>query len=359
MQPETYDYHSDALGFSSKIVIHNTLRGPALGGLRLWQYPDDAAALTDASRLAEGMTYKAALAGLDLGGGKSCIYFDDRAVYGTNRVPEIPADLRAAVFREFGRFVESLGGRYITAEDMGTAVEDMQRVHESTNHVVGLRQRSDGRQPSGDPSPITALGVYAGMKAAARHAFGSDSLAGRTILVQGIGKVGSTLSDLLAAEGARLFVHDMKPERMDAIIRKHGATPVAAVDVHSLAVDIYSPNARGEDAITAGTVKRLQCKVVAGAANNQLWGGNGMTAEDIATELRRRGIPYAPDFAINAGGLINVYREIKGYDEVWARSHAIAIGQTIEHILNRADQEGISTRAAARKLAEERLRDSA
>jgi leucine dehydrogenase len=355
MAPGIYTYHSDALGFSSRIVIHSTQRGPALGGVRLWQYPTDEAALTDASRLAEGMTYKAALAGLDLGGGKACIYFPDRSRYGTDRVPDLNPTERTAVFREFGRFVESLGGRYITAEDIGTTVDDMQDVHAVTSHVVGLRERHDGRPPSGDPSPITALGVYAGMKATALHAFGTDSLKGRTILVQGIGKVGSTLCALLAAEGAKLSVHDMKPDRAEDAVRRHGATAVAAGDVHTLPVDIYSPNARGEDAITAGTIRMLQCRAIAGAANNQLWAGKGMTADDLAEALRARGITYAPDFALNAGGLINVYRELKGHDQLWARQRAIAIGQTITDILTRAEREGITTRQAARRLAEELL----
>jgi leucine dehydrogenase len=319
-----------SIGYQGIIAIHDTTLGPALGGTRFWEYdtPDDA--VTDALRLARGMTYKAAVAGLDLGGGKSVIV-------GDHKRPD-----REAVFRAHGRFVESLGGRYITAEDIGTSPADMEFVRKETRHVAGLQGLS------GDPSPVTGYGVYMGMKACAAERWGSDSLARKRIVVQGAGKVAYYLCRHLHAEGATLVVTDIYPEKMQRMVKEFGATTVAPDDIYDQPGDIYAPCALGAT-INDDTLPRLKVEIVAGGANNQL------AEERHGIELERRGLLYAPDFVINAGGLINVYGELKGWPEERAIAKAGEIFGAVRTVFAIAARDGIPSFRAADRLAEERL----
>ena len=317
-------------GYRGIIAIHNTTLGPALGGTRFWNYASDADAITDALRLARGMTYKAAVAGLNLGGGKSVILGDNKTTK------------REALFRAHGRHVEALGGRYITAEDVGTSTADMEFIRAETEHVTGLLGKS------GDPSPVTAYGVYRGMKAAARHRWGSDALAGKTVAVQGCGHVGYYLCKLLHEEGATLVVTDLDAQRVKTVTQDFGARAVGAEEIYAQAVDIYAPCALGA-VINDATVPRLQAAIVAGAANNVL-------AEDRhGDELERRGIVYAPDYVINSGGLINVNAELHGWSMERARAKAGEIYETILRVFEIAKEEKIPSYRAADRLAEQRI----
>ena len=332
MGHETVVFGHDGLsGYRGIIAIHDTTLGPALGGTRFWQYASNEAALTDALRLARGMTYKAAVAGLDLGGGKAVIL-------GDNNRPD-----REGVFRAHGRLVESLGGRYITAEDVGTSPSDMEFVRAETKHVAGLADRS------GDPSPMTGYGVYVGMKACARQRWGNDSLAGKTVLVQGTGKVGYYLSENLHRDGAKLVVTDIDPEKVQRAVRDFGATAVAPEAIYDQPGDIYAPCALGAS-VNDETLGRLKVSVIAGGANNQL------AEERHGAELERRGLIYAPDFVINAGGLCNVYGEIKGWTEEQARRKTEQIYDAILKVFAIAARDGIPSFQAADRLAEERIR---
>lgn len=325
--------HDAESGLKAIIGIHDTTLGPALGGCRMWPYQSEEAALIDVLRLSRGMTYKNAVMGLSHGGGKAVIIGDPR----TDKSPQL--------WQAFGRFVQGLGGRYITAEDVGVSVDDMEHVAATTRWVVGRAG------VSGDPSPVTAFGVYRGIKAAARHALGDDSLQGLSIAVQGLGKVGRHLCRHLAAEGARLVVADLDPQAVAETVAAYGAAAVAADAVVDAAVDIFSPCALGA-VINDATVDRLRCRIVAGAANNQL------AEARHGEELRRRGILYAPDFVINGGGVINVAEEFYpgGYnrERVWAR--VAAIYDKLLHIFATSAGAGICTAVAAERLAEERIR---
>src|SRR5207249_6268646 len=271
-------------GYRGIIAIHDTTLGPALGGTRVWSYQSDGEALIDALRLSKAMTYKAAVAGLNRGGGKSVIIGDNR----TTR--------REAIFRAHGRHVESLGGRYITAEDVGTSTADMEFIRAETSHVTGLMGKS------GDPSPVTAYGVYRGIKACARHRYGSDRLTGKTIAVQGCGHVGYFLCKLLFEEGARLIVTDIDPQRVKTVAQDFQAAAVAPDEIYGQKADIFAPCALGA-VINDDTLKQLKVEIIAGGANNQL-------AEDRHGDaLELRGITYAPDYVINGGGLIKVNAE--------------------------------------------------
>jgi leucine dehydrogenase len=280
--------HERSCGYLGIIAIHDTTLGPALGGTRFWNYGSFEEAVTDALRLARGMTYKAAVAGLNLGGGKAVIV-------GDNKRPD-----REFLFRAHGRFVQSLGGRYITAEDVGTSPPDMEFIKRETNHVAGLQGLS------GDPSPVTGYGVYMGMKAAAKHRWGKDSLAGRRIAVQGAGKVAYYLCQHLKAEGAKLVVCDIDEQKVKRVVEEMGAEAVSPDAIYDVQADIYAPCALGAT-INDDTLKRLKVEIVAGGANNQL------AEERHGTALEEKGLLYCPDFVINAGGLINVYREIAGW----------------------------------------------
>ena len=317
-------------GYRGIIAIHNTVLGPALGGTRFWQYGSDHEAFVDALRLSRGMTYKAAVAGLNLGGGKSVIIGDNRTAN------------REEIFRAHGRFVETLKGRYITAEDVGTSVDDMEYVAMETEHVTGRAGTS------GDPSPVTAYGVYRGIKAAAKHKFGSDDLGGRTIIVQGVGHVGYYLCQNLAGEGARLVVTDIDADRVAKVVHDFGATAVGPDEIYAVEADVYAPSALGAT-INDDTLKVLKVQVVAGAANNVL------AEERHGDELHRRGILYAPDYVINAGGLINVCGELNGWTPERSMRKAGEIYGTLLRLFELSDAEGLPTYEAADRLAEDRI----
>ena len=321
-------------GYRGIIAIHNTVLGPALGGTRMWHYVNDLEALIDVLRLSRGMTYKAAVAGLNLGGGKSVIINDPKA---TNREP---------IFRAHGRHVQSLGGRYITAEDVGTSPGDMEFIRQETDHVVGLAGRS------GDPSPVTALGVYRGMKACAKVAYGTDSLAGKTVSVQGTGHVGYYLCKHLHEEGAKLVVSDIEDERVQCVVDEFRAVPVAPRDIYGAKADIFAPCALGA-VINDDTLPVLKVDIIAGAANNQL------EHERHGDLLHERGIIYAPDYAINAGGLINVNAEVEGWSLERSHQKAEEIYNTILLVLEMAADQGIPTYRAADRLAEQRIAEAA
>jgi leucine dehydrogenase len=323
-------------GAAMAVAIHSTRLGPALGGLRLWHYEREEEAVADAMRLARAMTYKAAAAGLDLGGGKGVVCAPGA---------EAPTgDLRHAILLDFGDLVESLGGDYITAEDVGIGADDMVVVASRTAHVTGLPESLGG---SGDPSPVTAAGVQAAMRGVCAAAFGSRELAGRTVAVVGLGHVGERLARGLAAEGAKLIVSDIAPERRH-LAAELGATWLAPDDALIAECDVLAPCAVG-GAIHAGNVKALRCRALCGAANNQL------ADEGLACDLAARGILYAPDFIANAGGLINVYRELHGYTAEHAMELALGIEDTVSRIIEVAAGRGITPLDAARELAEERL----
>ena len=317
-------------GYRGLIAIHNTTLGPALGGTRYWKYASEDDAVTDALRLARGMTYKAAVAGLALGGGKSVIMMPEGAVD------------REAIFRAHGRFVESLKGRYITAEDVGTSPADMDYIHLETEHVVGLQGRS------GDPSPVTAHGVYMGMKASAQFKFGSDSLAGRTVAVQGCGHVGYYLSKYLAAEGAKLIVTDITKEKVDRVADEFSAKPVKPDAIYGQEADIFAPCALGA-VVNDTTLPQFKVKVIAGGANNVL------AEPRHGDALEKAGILYAPDYVINAGGLINVNSELEGWSAERAHRKAGEIYDTMLRVYALAKEEGLPTYLAADRLAERRI----
>ena len=321
-------------GLKAIIAIHNTVLGPGLGGTRMYDYASEQDAITDVLRLARGMTYKASISNLNLGGAKAVIMGD-------------PAKLKSeALFRRFGRFIDSLAGRYITAEDVGTTTKDMEHVHMETDHVVGLPENLGG---GGDPSPVTAYGTYLGMKACAKEAYGNDSLAGKKILVEGVGKVGRHLVDYLAKENAQILITDVNQSVLESVAKDYGATIVPSEDALSTPMDIYSPCALGAT-INDESLNILNCSIIAGAANNQL------KDEDIhAKRLQEKGVLYAPDYLINAGGLINVYTEYNGYNYDTAIGRAETIYDTTVNILKRSAESNISTHEAANIIAEERI----
>lgn len=325
--------HDPETGLRGIIAIHDTSRGPALGGCRMWDYADEREAIRDVLRLSRGMTYKNAMARLPFGGGKSVIIGDASKI-------KTPALMTA-----MGRAVDRLGGRYVIAEDVGTTVEDMEAIGRATSHVAGVARGG------GDPSPLTAYGVFQGLRAAVEHRLGRRDLEGVRVAVQGLGHVGEHLCRHLAEAGARLFVTDIRPEAVARIAARHGAVAVHPDEIYGLDVDVYAPCALGAT-INDDTVPRLKAVVVAGAANNQL-------AEDRhGAELMRRGILYAPDYVINAGGVINVVHELdgQGYDRDKASEHVGRIHGTAMEIFERAAREGVPTNVAADRIAEERFR---
>lgn len=320
-------------GLRAIIAIHDTSRGPALGGCRMWPYPSEREALRDVLRLSRGMTYKAAICGLDLGGGKSVIIGDARR------------DKSKALMRSMGRAVERLGGRYIVAEDVGTTVDDMAEIHRETAHVSGLPESLGG---TGDPSPATAFGVFMGIKAAAEHAGWKDGLTGRTVAVQGLGSVGRQLCRHLADAGARLIVTDLHQPAIDSAVLEFGATAVDPGDIIGIDADIYAPCALG-GTINDRTIPSLKVRIVAGSANNPL--------ADAAhgDALRKRGIIYAPDYVINAGGLIKVAEAKLGHDPAATERKIEGIYDITRRILETADAQGIAANVAADRIAEERF----
>jgi len=323
-------------GLKAIIAIHDTTLGPALGGTRMFNYESEAQAVQDVLRLSRGMSFKAAISGLELGGGKAVI------------IGDATTEKTEALLRKFGSFVDSLGGKYITAKDVGMNTKDMEYVRMETKHVTGILESMGG---SGDPSPVTAFGVYMGMKASAKYKWGSDNLDGKTVLVQGVGHVGKNLVKHLTDEGANVIINDINETRLAEIAEQYGAKIVMGDAIYDLDMDIYAPCALGAT-VNPDTIARLKCEIIAGAANNQL------ADEDRDGQLcTDKGIVYAPDFLINAGGLINVYSEIKGYDRVHALNQTRAIYDTTLEILKKAELDGITTHAAALEIAEQRIND--
>lgn len=324
-----------ATGLRAIIAIHNTVLGPALGGTRMWMYENEGDALRDVLRLSRGMTYKAAISGLNLGGGKAVIIGDSRK------------HKNEALMRRFGAFVDSLGGKYITAEDVGMTTRDMEYIHMETDHVVGIPETLGG---GGDPSPVTAYGVFMGMKAAVRKVYGSDDMAGKTVLVQGAGNVGGFLVGHLLEEGAKVKIADIFDDRIKKVREQYPQVEVVdPATVYDQDMDIYAPCALGAT-LNNNTISRLKCTVVAGAANNQL-----EKEEEHGHMLLERNIVYAPDFLINAGGLINCYSEMEGYNQERAMQHAEKIFDTATEVLNIASDKNLPTYQVANAMAEERI----
>ncbi|WP_299226133.1 Glu/Leu/Phe/Val dehydrogenase dimerization domain-containing protein [uncultured Psychroserpens sp.] len=321
-------------GLKAIIGIHNTVLGPALGGTRMWHYNNEWEALNDVLRLSRGMTFKSAITGLNLGGGKAVIIGDAK----TQKTPEL--------MKRFGEFVHSLSGKYITAEDVGMTTEDMDLVREVTPYVTGISESKGG---AGNPSPITAYGVFMGMKAAAKFKFGSDILEDKSVFVQGIGHVGEALVEHLVNEGANVTIADISQERLENVKSKYDVTIYGGQDIYSEEMDIYAPCALGAT-INDDTIFKLKAKVVAGAANNQL-----AIEDKHSKQLQERGIVYAPDFLINAGGIINVYAELENYGRQEIMRKTENIYNTTEEILIRAHANNETTNIAALNIAKERI----
>ncbi|GAA0602837.1 branched-chain amino acid dehydrogenase [Virgibacillus siamensis] len=336
---EKYDYEQlvfcqdENSGLKAVIAIHDTTLGPALGGTRMWTYSSEEDAIEDALRLAKGMTYKNAAAGLNLGGGKTVIIGDPKK------------DKNPEMFRAFGRYIQSLNGRYITAEDVGTTVHDMDLIHMETDHVTGISPEFGS---SGNPSPVTGYGVYKGMKAAAMEAFGTDSLEGRTVAIQGVGNVAYAVCEHLYKEGAEIIVTDINQDAVQRAVDAFDAKAVEPDDIYSVDCDIYAPCALGAT-INDETIPQLKAKVIAGSANNQL-----KTSEhgDI---IHEKGIVYAPDYVINSGGVINVADELNGYNESRAMRKVETIYDSLMRVFEISKRDNIPTYAAADRMAEERI----
>ena len=324
----------DQSGLRAIIAIHSTALGPALGGTRFYPYASEQDALIDVLRLAKGMTYKAAAAGLDLGGGKAVILGDPKRIASEE------------LFRAYGRFIETLGGRYITAEDVGTALEDMDVVRRESRWVTGCSHTYGG---SGDPSPVTAYGVLHGIKACALEVFGDADLKGRTVALQGVGKVGHALCGYLVEEGAKVTIADIDVDNLARAVSDYGVETTPLDKIHAFEADVFAPCALG-GGINDDTISELRCKIIAGAANNQL------EREEHGDKLRDLGILYAPDFVINAGGLINVEDELRGYDRERAMLKVQGIYKQLQHIFAMARERNISTAKAAIEHAQERIR---
>ncbi|KAA1243151.1 Glu/Leu/Phe/Val dehydrogenase dimerization domain-containing protein [Aquimarina sp. RZ0] len=326
--------HDKDTGLKAIIGVHNTILGPALGGTRMYDYKTEWDALNDVLRLSRGMTYKAAITGLNLGGGKAVIIGDPKKI----KTPEL--------MKRFGKFVHTLGGKYYTAEDVGMETSDMDTVREVTPYVTGISESKGG---AGNPSPVTAYGVYMGMKASAQFAYGNDNLEGKRICVQGIGHVGEELVRLISEEGANVLISDINEERLHQVSTMYNAEIYRGKDLYAEMMDIYAPCALGAT-INDETIHKLKAKVIAGAANNQLADEN-----THGILLQEKEIVYAPDFLINAGGIINVFAEIEGYGREQIINKTENIYNTTLDILNKAKATGMTTNAAANSIAEERI----
>ncbi len=330
---EVVFFQNKEVGLKAIVAIHNTTLGPALGGCRMWPYATEAEALEDVLRLSRGMTYKAAAAGLNLGGGKGVIIGDPK----TQKSQDL--------FVAYGTFVNTLGGRYITAEDVGTDVNDIEYMFTATDYVVGVERAHGG---SGDPSPFTALGVFQGIQACLKRQFNDESFRNRTVVVQGVGNVGRNLVRLLTGAGAKVIVSDIDAEKVAKICEEFKLESVPTATSHAVPCDVFAPCALGS-VLNAKSVKELQCKIVAGGANNQL------DVIERSEDLRERGILYAPDYVINAGGLMNVYLELEGYSRERAERMTRGIYYNIMKVFQISDELKISTAKAANHLVEQRL----
>lgn len=330
-------FHDAASGLRAIIAVHSTARGPSAGGTRMWNYQTGEAHLTDVLRLSQGMSYKNAMADIPFGGGKAVIWGNSRT------------DKSEALFRAFGRAVDSLQGKYYTAEDVGIDVADMEIVRKETKYVAGL---DEGEAASGDPSPITAKGVYLGIREAAKRAFGSDDLSGKRIAVQGVGSVGGYACDHLAEAGAQLIITDIDQEALRDVSARTGAKIVAPDEILSVDADILSPNALGA-IVNPKTLDQLTVKVIAGGANNQL------ATPDMGEALRQRGILYAPDYVINGGGIINVAAEISGtYSRDWVDCKVSSLMGTLGDVMDTALSDGLPTSVVADKMARQRIAEA-
>ncbi len=325
--------HQKDVGLKAIIAIHNTVLGPSLGGLRMWAYKSEQEALNDVLRLSRGMTYKNAVAGLNLGGGKAVIIGDPTK------------DKSEALFRAFGRFVQSLGGRYITAEDVGIDVNDMEYVFRETEFVTGVHQVHGG---SGDPSPFTAYGTLQGLMAAVNHKFGHEEVGKLSYAVQGVGHVGMEFVKLLREQGAKVFVTDINKAAVQRCVDEFGCEATDLDEIYDVDADVYSPAALG-GTVNEQTLPRLKCKIICGPANNQL------ANDAIGDELGKRGILYAPDYAVNAGGVMNVSLEIDGYNRERAMRMMRTIYYNVGRIFQIAERDNIPTYKAADRMAEERI----
>ncbi|MDV2580932.1 Glu/Leu/Phe/Val family dehydrogenase [Alkalibacillus haloalkaliphilus] len=336
---EEYDYEQVVFcqdknsGLKAIIALHDTTLGPALGGTRMWTYDSEEEAVIDALRLAKGMTYKNAAAGLNLGGGKTVIIGDPKK------------DKNPEMFRAFGRYIQGLNGRYITAEDVGTTEHDMDYIYMETDYVTGISPEFGS---SGNPSPATAYGMYRGMKAAAKEAFGTDSLEGKTVAVQGVGNVAYHMCKHLHEEGAKLIVTDINKESVERAVEDFGAQAVDPDDIYTVDCDIYAPCALGAT-LNDETIPKLKAKAIAGSANNQL------AEHKHGDMLHDAGIVYAPDYVINSGGVINVADELNGYNKERAFKQIDTIYDSLSKIFEISKRDNISTHIAADRMAEERI----
>ncbi|MES3017111.1 MAG: Glu/Leu/Phe/Val dehydrogenase, partial [Bacteroidota bacterium] len=323
-------------GLRGIIAIHDTTLGPALGGTRMFAYKTETEALNDVLRLSRSMTYKAAITGLNLGGGKAVIIGDSRL------------QKSEALMRRFGRFIENLNGSFITAEDVGTSPKDMEYIRMETKYVTGIPESIGG---SGDPSPVTARGVFMGIKASVKEFFGNDNLAGKSVAVQGIGHVGEILVGLLRNENAKVYISDINEDRLRQVAQKYGAEAISTNKLFDLDIDIYSPCALGAT-VNTETINRLKCSIIAGSANNQL------ADEEVHGKLLLdKGILYAPDYLINAGGLINCYSEIAGFNKKKTLQMTENIYEATRRVLKKSKEDNIPTNEAANKIAEKRIED--
>ncbi len=327
--------NDNKVGLKAIIAIHNSALGPATGGCRMWNYRNEEEALTDVLRLSKGMTYKASISHLPLGGGKSIIIGDT-----SQKTPEL--------LRRFGDFVEKLKGHYITAKDVGIDSNDLKTIKSRTSHILGIAGETNS---SGDPSPVTAWGVYNGMLACAEKAFGKKSLKGLTIALQGLGAVNFHLLKHLHQEGAKVVGCDINPESVNRAQKEFGIEITSPESIYDQTCEIFSPGALGA-VVNSQTLGRLKCKVIAGGANNQL------ATEKDGEELLKKGILYAPDYAINAGGLINIYHEREGYNRDKAYAHVARIYDTMKKILEVSEAEKLPTNTVANRIAEERVREA-
>ena len=333
-------FSDEKTGLKAIIAVHSTARGPAAGGCRMWNYESSAAALEDVLKLSRGMSYKNAVADLELGGGKSVIIGDSR----TQKTPEL--------FEAFGRAVESLGGRYWTAEDVGVSVADIMHASKTTKYAVGIEGNPAG---SGDPSPVTAEGVFRGIGLAAKHGLGADRLSGVTVAIQGVGHVGAILADKLHAAGARLIITDVNQEALREVADRTGAEIVAPEVIYDARADVFAPCALG-GAVNADSLSRLQARVIAGGANNQL------ASPEVGRALFERGLTYAPDYVINGGGIINVASEVHGlqnnhaHNPEWVEGKLSRLMETLDEVLARSLSERRPTHEIADEIAEARIR---
>lgn len=323
-----------AIGLKAIIAIHDTTLGPAIGGVRMLPYKTELEAIDDVLRLSRAMTYKSAISGVNLGGGTAVIIGDHRT------------QKSEVILRRLGQFVEDMNGSFIASLDMGTTSKDMEFIHMETNHVVGLPKSLGG---SGDTAPFTAKGVFFGIKAAVKELYGTDSMAGRTVAVQGTGKVGEHLVSLLREENAKVYVSDIVEDRMIQVSNKYGAEAIAHNNLFDMDLDVYAPCALG-GTVNSYTIERMKCKIIAGSANNQL-----ADDREHGMKLLEKGIVYAPDFLINAGGLLSCYAEIAGYNVLRSAALTENIYEATRSVIQRSFKEKIPTHQAAMQIAEERI----